>query len=69
MLFVKNVPVWERSLRVLAGIAIAGFGLYRFPGSLAGYGLAATGVFAALTGFVGFCPACALVGRRIGPGA
>ena len=65
MLFRKNLPAWERGLRAGAGIVLSGIGLYFFPGSLAGYGLAATGVFTALTGVVGFCPACALAGRRL----
>jgi hypothetical protein len=68
MLFVKNIPAWERALRVFTGAAILAFGLYRYPASMMGYALAATGVFAALTGFVGFCPACWLVGRRLKSG-
>ena len=68
MLFMKNLPAWERILRSVAGIAMAGAGLYLFTGSPLGYGMAAAGLFTALTGFVGFCPACALVGRRLKPG-
>lgn len=67
MIYVKNLPAWERILRVAAGLAMAATGLLAFPAQWLGYGLAASGVVAALTGFVGFCPMCAMVGRRLGP--
>ena len=64
MLYRKNVPGWERWTRVAAGVLMAVCGLYFLPGTMLGY-LAATGVFIALTGFVGFCPMCYVVGRRL----
>ena len=67
MLYMKNVPIRERVLRALGGAVIVGLGLYFYPRSLGGYGLALTGVFAALTGFVGFCPLCWLAGRKLTP--
>ena len=33
MLFMKNVPGWERTLRVLGGLVILGLGFYFFPHS------------------------------------
>jgi hypothetical protein len=64
MFYVKNVPNWERVLRVIAGGAasVAGFKLL---GGTAGtlVTLSAAGIVA--SGLVGFCPACALVGRRL----
>ena len=65
MIYAKNVPTAERAIRVLAGLALIAFGLFGLKGSPLGYVLAASGVVAALTGFVGFCPMCALAGRRI----
>lgn len=65
MFFLKrNLPAWERGLRIVSGAAI---GAAVYAGLTAGVvtalalGTAATLV---LTAFVGFCPACAMVGRR-----
>lgn len=59
-----NVPLPERLIRLLLGFAIAAYAVF---------GLAQTnvilvmiGLCAAATGLVGFCPACALAGRRLG---
>ena len=41
-------------------------GLFGFNGLAIGYLIAAVGVFTLLTGFVGFCPMCAMAGRRLG---
>ncbi len=65
MFYAKNVPGWERAARVIAGLSMVGAGLFYFPGSMLGYGVAASGVVALLTGFVGFCPMCAMVGRKL----
>jgi len=65
MLYTKNVPGWERALRVLMGAMMIGGGLMFFKGQVAGYAIAAAGAMAALTGFIGFCPMCAMVGRKL----
>jgi len=67
MWYVKNLPGWERALRVAVGIAMATMGLIVWPGQALGIGLAACGAVAALTGFIGFCPMCALAGRKLAP--
>ncbi len=65
MFFLKrNLPTWERVLRVLSGAAIGAAvyaGLSTGVVTWLAVGTAATLV---LTAFVGFCPACAMVGRR-----
>jgi len=64
-MFAANVPLLERLIRVSLGLAIAAiayFGLAQ--ANLLG---AALGLCVAATGLVGFCPACALVGRRLTP--
>jgi hypothetical protein len=66
MLYVKNVPAWERVVRVVAGLAMIGCGLLGLKGSAIGYLIAAVGAVTLLTGFVGFCPMCAMGGRRLG---
>lgn len=63
MLYVKNLPWWERLLRIGAGAALAAYAL--ISESTLGWVIAAGGVGMALTGMFGFCPACALAGRRL----
>ena len=65
MLFFKvNVPGWERLLRIVAGICVAILAaLYVNAPVVAWIGMAGGFMFA-LTGLVGFCPMCAMVGRK-----
>jgi len=65
MFYAKNLPGWERALRVLMGVAMIVGGLLAFKGLLLGYLLAGMGAMAAMTGFIGFCPMCAMVGRKL----
>jgi hypothetical protein len=70
MMYPKNVPMIERVLRVALGIAFSGYAIYMLatqtdpsiPVVLILFGNAA---FVIVTGFVGWCPACAIVGRKI----
>jgi Protein of unknown function (DUF2892) len=60
--YVKNIPAWERVIRV--GLAV-GTAAYAFSLSAPwSWGLALTAVSFAVTGLFGFCPACAMLGRR-----
>ncbi|GGY73604.1 hypothetical protein GCM10011613_18490 [Cellvibrio zantedeschiae] len=65
MFYRKNIPGWERALRVIVGFCTIAFGLLGMSASLLAYLIVATGLTALLTGFVGFCPMCAMVGRRL----
>lgn len=65
MFYRKNLPGWERVMRSAGGVAMIAVGLLGLPGTVGGYVLVATGVVAIVTGFVGFCPMCAMVGRRL----
>jgi hypothetical protein len=65
MIFAKNVPVPERILRILLGVGMLYPGLFILRGQLTGYLLAATGLTIIVTGFWGFCPMCAMVGRKL----
>jgi Protein of unknown function (DUF2892) len=65
MLYRKNIYSWEQLLRVVGGTAIGAWGFVGAWGTLLGYGAAAAGVLLVLTGVVGWCPACAAVGRRL----
>jgi uncharacterized membrane protein len=64
MFYVKNVPVWERLLRGAVGAALVIFALLRLDGAATWLAIAAaTGLV--MSGIFGFCPACAMVGRRL----
>jgi hypothetical protein len=65
--FVKNVPNGERAVRVVLSLAAtaAALLLLRAPWS---WLVAASSAGFGLTGVVGFCPACALAGRRLAKG-
>ena len=66
MLYPKNVPNWERAIRVVLGIVLIAVAVVQQPFGLLGVIiLIASGVVTLATGFVGWCPACALVGRKI----
>lgn len=66
--YVKNVPAWERVVRVLAGAAAAVLA-FQWLGGVAGMLAAAGAACFAVSGLVGFCPMCALFGRGRGKGA
>ena len=65
MFYQKNLPVWERGIRVAMGFGLGAGGLIGLHGGALGYGVAAMGGIVVLTGFIGFCPACAMVGRKL----
>jgi len=65
MFYVKNVPMWERIVRVAAAVVLVGCALYFFKGTPLGTVLLIGGAMSALTGFFGFCPMCAVAGRRL----
>ncbi len=64
MFYVKNVPTWERVLRVVAGLAAVAWGVAAL-GGLWGTVLALSAAGIVLSGLFGFCPACAMVGRKL----
>lgn len=60
----RNLPVWERATRLGGGLVLAGVAVWVQPdGWLLWAGLGSA-VMMTLTGLVGFCPACAMFGRR-----
>ena len=67
MWYVKNVPNGERVLRVLAGLMGTGAALALLPSPWS-WGGAASAAGLTLSGLLGFCPACAMVGRKL-PGS
>lgn len=65
MFYSKNVPPWERVLRILIGLLGVGFAAMNWGMSSIAVGLAIVGAMLAISGVVGFCPMCALVGRKL----
>ncbi|MEM5431360.1 DUF2892 domain-containing protein [Cupriavidus oxalaticus] len=63
-LYVKNVPNGERAVRIIAALAIAIGGLATMSAPWNWVLVAAAGGLG-LSGVFGFCPACAMVGRRL----
>ena len=65
MLYVKNVPGWERAAGVAMGAGLLAASVLHFGPTPVGWGVGAMGAMAAMSGLLGFCPACAMVGRRL----
>jgi hypothetical protein len=64
MFYRKNVGSKERWARVIGGALIVACSLTQIGVSPLGLVLAISGVLTALTGLIGFCPACAMAGRK-----
>jgi hypothetical protein len=64
MFYVKNVPNGERVLRVVAGLLAVAISLLAV-GGVAGAVLAVSAGGIVASGLFGFCPMCAMVGRRL----
>ena len=62
--FKRNVGTMQRVIRIVAGALLIGGGVLSFNGQAAGYALAAMGAMGLLTGLMGYCPACAMVGGK-----
>lgn len=62
--YVKNVPPAERVVRILGGVTGSALALAVLPAP-ASVGVAVAMSMFVVTGLVGFCPACALVGRKL----
>jgi hypothetical protein len=63
--YFKNVPLFERVLRVGLAIALGAVPLFMPLLAWVSGLIWVSAAFVASTGFVGFCPACYLVGRRL----
>jgi hypothetical protein len=66
MVYIKNVPGWERVVRALMGIGLIAASVAHFGSTTTGWVVGAAGAMAAMSGMLGFCPACAMVGRKLG---
>lgn len=64
MVYWKNMGAKERWARALVGAALLGGAYLLFGATARALLVGGSGAMLALTGAVGFCPACAMVGRR-----
>ncbi|MGO8908363.1 MAG: DUF2892 domain-containing protein [Bradyrhizobium sp.] len=64
MYFKTNLPGWERAIRIAMGVMVVGLAYLYAPTPLLTWVGTAMGIMLAGTGFIGFCPMCAMVGRR-----
>ncbi|HMC14256.1 MAG TPA: DUF2892 domain-containing protein [Albitalea sp.] len=64
MLYRKNVGNKERFARLLGGGLMVLCGLVGLHASALGILFAVAGVGTLLTGAIGYCPACAMIGRK-----
>jgi hypothetical protein len=62
--YVKNLPAWERALRGALALVGAAIAVTYVPTPMRWLGVTAALGFG-LTAVVGFCPMCALAGRRL----
>jgi hypothetical protein len=65
MFYRKNVGSKERVARLVAGVLMGACGLFFFGATPLGWLALGAGVMTVVTGLVGFCPACAMVGRKL----
>jgi hypothetical protein len=64
MFYRKNVGATERVARAVAGGLMISCAFTAFAQSPLKWVLLGSGIITLLTGVIGFCPACAMVGRR-----
>lgn len=63
MLFIKNLPAWERVVRFAAVLLMASCA-WHYKLTPVGIAFGAGALYTALTAIFGWCPACAAAGRR-----
>ena len=64
MFYKKNVSSKERFARLIGGLLMIACGLVGLKASPLGLLVACVGVVTLVTGAVGYCPACAVGGRK-----
>jgi hypothetical protein len=68
MLYVKNVPPVERVIRVLMGVGLLAGAVLWLGMNTKGWIVGAMAVMAAMSGLIGWCPMCAMAGRKLDAG-
>jgi hypothetical protein len=63
--YAKNLASWERAVRLVLSAAVVG-GAFVTLASPTSWIVATSALGFAATGLIGFCPVCAVAGRRLG---
>lgn len=66
MWYVKNLPNWERVLR-LGGALVLALCAWQFRDTVAAWAFGIAALTSAVTAIAGYCPACAIAGRGAAP--
>lgn len=66
--YVKNVPNWERAIRLIMGVLALVYAASSWGSSSRAVGAGVVGAMTAMTGLIGFCPMCAMAGRKLDKG-
>jgi len=65
MFYRKNIYTWEAIARIALSAVAALYALLEMPTGLPSMAIIVMAAVFALTGVFGWCPACAMVGRKI----
>ncbi len=68
MFYVKNVPNWERALRLAMGVVALALATINWGAASLAVAAGVAGATMAMTGLIGFCPMCAMLGRKLDKG-
>jgi DUF2892 family protein len=64
MWYVKNVPTVERVIRLIMGLVLLGGARAWMGPTASGWIMGSMGMVAAVSGLIGWCPMCAMLGRK-----
>lgn len=65
MFYKKNLPMWERILRVIVSLIIIGVTFHSPLAAWAKWLIAVSAMVSMGFAFIGFCPMCAMYGRKL----
>ena len=65
MFYRKNIYTWEQGLRIIVSLAVTAYAVLALPANTLSYAIIAGAIGFGLTGVFGFCPMCAMAGRRL----
>ena len=65
MFYVKNLPHWQRAMRLIMGALALIYAASNWGRSGLAVGAGLAGAMVAMTGLIGFCPMCAMLGHKL----
>lgn len=64
MLYKKNLPVWQRIVRVLGALVMASCA-FHYGKNIVGFAFGIAAIVTIVTGMIGYCPLCS-IGKKPG---